>query len=371
MKNVIALLVTACFASDACTAQIALSGQTGAHVLKSAATESPRAVNSGRPLFGWETVLFLDASVADNVTALITARTSEGSEIGFDHVAIRLTDLTPLHLNIQAGKYDIPFGNLAERRYPRRNPLFGLPLIYEYRSALPNHVTAETDLLSNRGRGTGMRLLNLGMYDLGAMLFGSAGMVEYAFSVTNGTISSISYDGGSSNRDLGKVIRLAITPMTGLTLGGAYAWGAYLDESGSPVVPDGDVNTYVQKAAEFDLEFSRGHFVFYGEGVYNTWPVPLQTRKEHFDVFGYYLEGKYTLLPRLYAALRVGGLYFGKVLLGSGVRTWDYDVTEWEGGLGYFLERDVVVKVVRRESRIQGGSMPKDNLTVLQLAVAY
>jgi len=216
-----------------------------------------------------------------------------------------------------------------------------------------------------------MRLLNLGMYDLGGMLFGSAGMVEYAFSVTNGTVSSVAYDGGNSNSDLGKVIRLAITPMTGFTLGGAYAWGAYLDESAAPALPQGDLNTYVQKAVEFDLEFSRGHFVLFGEGVYNTWPVPLETRTEHFDVFGYYLEGKYTLLPRLYVALRVGGLRFGNVLLGADVRPWDYDVTEWEAGVGYFLDRDVVVKLVRRETRIQGGSMPKDNLTVLQLAVAY
>ena len=216
-----------------------------------------------------------------------------------------------------------------------------------------------------------MRLLNLGMYDLGVMVSGSSGILDYAVSVTNGTVSSVSYDGGSSNSDLGKIIRLAITPATGLTIGGAYAWGAYLDDSGLYAPVDGDVNAYVQKAAEVDCEFSRGHFVFFGEGVYSSWPAPLEYRTENLEAFGFTLEGKYTLLPRLYAALRIGGLYFGDVRLAGEIRPWDYDVTEFEGGFGYFLDRNVLLKLVRRETRIQGGERPKDALTVLQLAVSY
>jgi hypothetical protein len=369
MKSAIATLLVLCLASSVSTAQVELSGQTAAHFYKSAATNSPRAVNSGRPSFGWESILFLGASVTENIGAFISVRATEDERIYFDQLAIRLTDLTPLHLNVHVGKFDVPFGNLAERRYPRRNPLFGLPLIYGYRTALPEYVTTESYLVSNRGTGVGMRLLDQGLYDLGAMVSGSVGIVDYAFSVTNGTISTASYGNTNSNSDIGKIIRLAVTPMTGLTLGGAYAWGAYLEESdpGSPH----NVNAYVQKAVEFDVAFSRGHFIFYGEGVYNTWPVPLQTRDEKLSVFGYYLEGKYTFLPRLYGALRVGGLRFGDAHLESADQPWDYSVTEWEGGLGYFLDRDVVVKLVRRETRIQGGSKPKDNLTVLQLVVAY
>jgi hypothetical protein len=76
-------------------------------------------------------------------------------------------------------------------------------------------------------------------------------------------------------------------------------------------------------------------------------------------------------VPRLYVALRASGLEFNHVLLGAQEQPWDYAVTEWEGGIGFFIDRDVLVKLVRRETRIHGGTHPKDNLSVLQLVVAY
>jgi len=365
----IAVCCVSCLVSGA-SAQVSFSAQTAAHFFQSAATSTPRAVNGGRPSFGWEADLFVDASVTDNVAALATVRATETKQIDFDYLALRFTDLTPLHLNLQAGKFDLPFGNLADRRYPRRNNFFNLPLIYEYRTALPNYYVTEADLVSNRGQGRGMRLLDLGMYGTGAKLFGSVGILDYAFSITSGTISTTSYQIPNSVDGLSKVIRLAITPVTGLTIGGAYTWGAYLSDIYLPPSVYIDPTEYVQKAAELDVEFSRGHFVFYGEAVYNTWPVPLDTDDKDLAVFGYYLEGKYTIIPRLWAALRVSGLRFGNVLLGSVDQPWDDNVIEWEGALGYFLYRDVVVKLVRRETRIQGASSPKDHLTVLQIAVA-
>src|SRR5512135_2230904 len=97
--------------------QISLSGQTAAQFLKSSPSESPRTVNAGRPSFGWESDLFLDGRVGDHVMALATLRATETQNITFDYAAIRVTDLTPLHFNIQAGRFDLPFGNLGERRF--------------------------------------------------------------------------------------------------------------------------------------------------------------------------------------------------------------------------------------------------------------
>ncbi len=365
------LLCLLCAAAPRGIAQITFSGQSAAHFYKSAPTSSPRAFNDGRPSFGWDTEAFLDASVTDNVFALSTIRATESRPIEFEMMAVRFLDLTPLHLNLQAGKFDLPFGNLGDRRYPRRNNLFSLPLIYEYRSALPNYPVSEAALLANRGRGAGMRLLDLGMYGLGAMVYGTQGPLEYAFSVTSGTVSSTSYQSPNSAEGLGKVIRLAVTPWTGFTVGGAYAWGGYLvDQYGSPAAYS-PLDGYIQKSAEVDVEFSRGHFVFYGEGVCAFWPFPVGSRDETFKVLGYYCEGKYTILPRFYLALRVSGLQFGNAVLATLDRPWDDNVTEWEGGLGYFVDRNVLLKLVRRETRFQGGTFPKDNLTVLQLAVSY
>ncbi len=353
------------------SAQIVTSGQMGVDFYRSAPTTSQRSVNSGRPSFGFEGDFFLDGFVNDNVVGLVNARVTETGYLSFDYLAIRLSDLTPLGLTVQVGKFDLPFGNLGERRYPRRNLLFGLPVIYDYRMSLPDHVPTEAEILSHRGAGAGMRLLDGGMYDLGAMVSGSAGIVDYALAVTSGTVSATTYGGGNTNSDVGKILRLAVTPFTGLTVGGAYAWGAYLEEYSTAPTRPVDVNTYNQRAAEVDVEFSRGHLVTYAEGVTSTWAVPLDTRDEQLKALGYSMEAKYTIIPRLHAALRLSGLHFGSALLGGTEQPWDYDVTEWEGGVGYFLDRDVLLKLVRRETRIHGGSFPKDNLTVLQLAIAF
>ncbi|MGA9120991.1 MAG: hypothetical protein WB699_16615 [Bacteroidota bacterium] len=353
------------------TSQIVVSGQTAVQFYKSAATTSPRSMNSGRPSFGLESDLFLDGYVNDNVAGLVNARVLDNGSAYFDYVAIRLANLTPLNLNILAGKFDLPFGNLGERIFPRQNPLFGLPVLYDYRTALPARVTTERDILAAEGSGSGMYLLDGGIYDIGMMVCGSFGIVDYAVAVTSGTISETSYGGGNTNSDFGKLIRLAVTPFVGLTVGGAYAWGPYLEETSTSLPRAIDVNTYNQRAMEFDIEFSRGYGVLNAEGVYSTYQVPLETNDETFRVLGFSVEGKYTVMPRLYLALRLSGMHFGEALLGGTEQPWDYDVTEFEGGLGYFLYKDVLLKLVRRETRIHGTTMPKDNLTVLQLVVAY
>jgi hypothetical protein len=376
-SGLIALLAFATL-PPAASGQVLLSGETAAQFYKSAVTQSPRAVDGGRPSFGWDTRLFIDGEVTDHVSALANIRATNTDAITFDYIAIRLTDVTPLGLNFQAGKFDLPFGNLGERRFPRKNPLYGLPSIYEYRTALPDHfspgpdyqVIPEREILAGAGQGRGMRLLDLGMYHPGAMVFGSAGILEYAFAVTTGTVSTSSYSSDNYNNDLGKVVRLAVTPVTGLTIGGAYSWGAYM-QAAYPLPGNENLNHYTEQAAEVDLEFSRGYAELHGEAVYSTFGVPITTGDQNLSVLGYYVEGKYTLIPRLYAALRLSGLEFGTVSAGGTEQPWDDSIIEWEGGFGYFFDRDVLLKAVRRETRTRGGSGPKDNLTVLQLVVAY
>jgi hypothetical protein len=197
--------------------------------------------------------------------------------------------------------------------------------------------------------------------------------VDFAAAVSNGTVSSTSYGIRNINSDFGKVLRVAVTPFIGLTIGGGYAWGAYQKqpEPGQSVPPWYDANDYIQRAAEVDFSFARGHLMMFGQGVYNEFEVPFRTYDERLGQFGFTVEAKYTIMPRVYLALRSGGLIFRNAMLNGMSQQWDYNVSEWEGGAGYFIDRDVLVKVVRRETRVYGGSHPKDNLTVIQLVVAY
>jgi hypothetical protein len=366
----IVILVMLCL-SDTGTAQVEAGGQAATQYYKSASLQTPRAANAGKPGFGWQTVFWGDVQVTENVNFSATATSTDISQITFEYLAIRIANITPLGLNLQVGRFDLPFCNLGERRYPRRNPFYGLPLIHEYRTALSDNVTTESDLLARRGAGMGMRVLDKGIYDLGFMASGSAGILDYAFALSTGTVSATTYSPGNTNSQFSTIFRLAVTPATGLTIGAAYACGAYLEEQSPGAVRVVNPGDFIQKSLEGDLEYSYGHLILNAEGVYTVYPVPFEFRDEQLKVLGYNIEGKYTLIPRLFVALRVGGLRFGDVQLGPAVQPWDYDVDEFEGSLGYFLDRDVLCKVVRRETRTHGGTRPKDSMTVAQIVVAF
>jgi hypothetical protein len=76
-------------------------------------------------------------------------------------------------------------------------------------------------------------------------------------------------------------------------------------------------------------------------------------------------------MPRVYLAARFGEMRFNIVLLNGVPQVWDYPVSSFEAGIGYFIDRNALIKCVRREMRIDGGTHPKDNLTALQFAVSF
>lgn len=371
MRQTILLLLVGMLTVSQASAQVNLGGQVSVHAFKSDRSTTPRVLNRGRASFGWRFDLFVDGKVTDNVLALANVRLFEDESINFDYLAIRITNIFDLNLNFQAGRFDMPFGNLAERRFPEKNFLFGLPLIYEYRTALPNVPTAQADLLINRGRGVGMRMMDFGIYDIGAMVFGTFGRFHIAAALSNGSISAPSNRQLNVNKDFGKTLRLTFTPMMGLILGTSGSIGAYLPESTQPLPRGRSSEEYKQMIGEVDLEFSRGPLILYGEAVLSDWEVPLDTRDVNLRALGYYAEAKVTVAPRWYVATRVSGLLFSDHDFDGVVRRWDYDMLEVEGGVGVYLARNTVLKIVRRETRTLGVVDPHDNLSVVQLAVAF
>jgi hypothetical protein len=371
MKRILAVLATVMTFVAPLYSQVQLSGEASSVLLMSARTTSPRAVNKGNPTFGWRLDLFLDGKVSDNVYILVNTRTFEDEYINFDYVALRILNLANLGFNFQMGKFDMPFGNLAERRFPTRNFLYGLPLIYEYRTSLPNQVVSRGEVLNNRGRGVGMRLIDLGVYDIGAMVYGDAGKVHYAVAASNGTISSTSYGRPNADGDFNKILRLAYTPVMGFTVGASAAMAPYLGDLTKSLPRDAGSLHYQQLIGEVDVEFSRDRVLFNGEAVYSQWTVPFENDDTDIWALGYYAEAKYTWFPRFYTAARVSGLMFSRLDLEGISPRWDNNLIEIEAGVGYHLDRNSLVKLVRRETRTLEVTGPHDNLTVLQLSVSF
>jgi hypothetical protein len=371
MKNILIPLSILATLSFPLAAQVQLSGEASTFGLKTSRSDGQRVIDKGTPTFEWRLDLFVDGRVTDHVFVLASLRSYEEEALNIDYAAIRITDIADLGINFQMGKFDMPFGNLAERRFPSKNFLFGLPLIYEYRMSLPNQVVNRLDLLNNRGKGVGMRLLDFGIYDIGAMVYGDAGRLHYAVAGANGTISSTTYHQLNNNSDFNKIVRLAYTPMMGLTFGASAAMSAYLADGGKPLPRTTSSNHYQQLIGDADVEFSIERFLFNAEGVYSQWTVPLENEDTKLSVVGYYAEAKYTWFPRFYTAARVSGLIFSKFTLGDIAPRWDNNVFEVEAGIGYHVDRNAILKIVRRETRTPEVIGTRDNLTVLQLAVAF
>jgi hypothetical protein len=371
MKNFLIPLAIVTTLSAPLAAQVQLSGEASSFGLKSSRSDGQRVVDRGTPTFGWRFDLFVDGRVTDHVFVLASLRSYEEETLNIDYAAIRITDIADLGINLQMGKFDMPFGNLAERRFPTKNFLYGLPLIYEYRMSLPNQVVTRIDLLNNRGKGVGMRLLDFGIYDIGAMIYGDAGSLHYAIAGANGTISSTTYHQLNNNYDFNKIVRLAYTPMMGLTIGASAAMSAYLADGGKALPRTTASNHYQQLIGDADVEFSIERFLLNAEGIYSQWTVPLENEDTKLSVVGYYAEAKYTWFPRFYTAARVSGLIFSKFSVGDIVSRWDNNVLEVEAGLGYHLDRNTILKIVRRETRTPEIAGTRDNLTVLQLAASF
>jgi hypothetical protein len=371
MKTILVSLAFVMTLGAPVLSQVQLSGEASAYGLKSSRSQNQRIVNKGTATFGWRFDLFVDAKVTDNVFVLANSRSSEENPLSIDYAAIRITDFAGLGFNFQMGKFDMPFGNLAERRFPTKNFLYGLPLIYEYRMSLTNQVVGRLEVLNNRGKGVGMRLLDFGIYDIGAMLYGDLGSLHYAIAGSNGTVSSAGSGQLNQNGDFNKLVRLAYTPMMGLTFGASAAMGAYLADGGKPLPREEMSNHYQQLIGEADIEFSRDRFLLNGEAVYSQWTVPFENEDTKLSVIGYYAEAKYTWFPRFYTAARVGGLIFSKLTIGDTSPRWDNNVFEVEAGIGYHIDRNTIIKIVRRETRTPEITGVRDNLTVLQLAVSF
>jgi hypothetical protein len=368
------------FTPPALPGQIDVGGQISPAFVSTSNRTPQLSVNDGRPTFLWRLDLFADAYISDRVSAFINFRSHQDQLVNIDYLAVRISNISPLRFNIQAGKFDIPFGNLYGRRFPRNNFLFDLPLIYEYRTVLMSDYLYATRqaMLQNRGLGgsrytpSSLPLLDRGMYGIGGMLFGSAGIFDYYVGLMNGTVSNTGgYSNGmNDNAGLGKFVRIAATPAFGFTIGGAFGWGRYLSENISPpgetVFSAGD---YRQYTGSLDIEYSRGHVQVFTQAVYAVWEHPIVPGD--LAAFGYYAESKYTFRPRWFVAGRVNQLIFSDISHDGENVGWDHDVLQFEGGIGYAIDRNTLVKAVVKETLVYGSTRIRNTQAAIQLVTGF
>jgi hypothetical protein len=332
-----------------------------------------------------------------NVRIFVDADVGSGFQVFTQVVVNEVTGLEPFgayvlwtpapgrDLHLQAGKIPWPVGTWAPRTYSNRNPLIGIPMMYQYHTSLiVNGVPADADeLLAAAGSGQygppygagwrGMPLIYDRCWDYGAVLTGSARPVEYALGITNGAPAA-AVAGEDWNDGKSVLGRVGVLPLPWLRLGVSGAVGPYLPEfleASEPALAGRDVDDFDQRLLMADLEVLFGHYELRAEAYANTWET---ATVGELDVRGGYLEGKATVAPGVYLAGRYEVMRFGD-LAGATLpeQPWDHDRDRWEVGVGYRATRNAVLKAVfqRNVERIPGQDDVHRDLSALQLALAF
>ncbi|HTX20177.1 MAG TPA: hypothetical protein VMG34_16115 [Bacteroidota bacterium] len=374
--------------------QFQVSGEASTSFVKSNDGISQYSFDDGRGTFGWRLDLFADDVLTDDIAFLSNFRMLQDEVPHIDLMAIRISDIAESGVSLQAGEIDVPFGNLSDDRFPMTNPFLGLPLLNEDVTSLcASDYKIWTLNPEYQIVGDGVHLLDQGLYDIGMKVYGDIGIIHYEIALTNGMVSTTgtySPGGLNSHHGIGKVVRLVVTPMTGVSVGASYANGPFMkDESETINDNEGTPDTsafygispdhYLQNILGADLRYSAGYFEFTGEAIHNTWEY---LKGINLSTFGYTAAAKYALTPRLSAALRVGGVSFTTIhnireltptfrpVLYSG--KWDHDATRIEGALAYKFTRGLIAKGGYIINRTYGlPKDPVDNVLFIQTVLSF
>lgn len=317
--------------------------------------------------------------------------TSGGPWSGVPYAAyVRLRPWPDRPFELHAGRIPPAFGGFLRRSYGRDNPLIGYPLAYQYLTSLRHDALPRNadDLIERRGTGWytgysvgnpewrhGVPVVSAFRYDTGVLARTTVldDRIELLGSVTTGTLSNPR--GSDDNGSPQFAGRVAVRPLTGLVVAASAARGGFLSDRLTPDLPLGtSPSEYTQRALGFDVEYSRAYWIVRAEWLRTTWQVPALAApaiSEPLSASGLAVEGRYTIVPGLYAAARVDRLSFGTVPGTLGPETWDADVSRVEAGLGYSVTRHVVIKAVLQHNRRDGGRVRRLNLGAAQLLLWF
>lgn len=381
-----ALGVALATAADAAAAPVQVSGIIDVVAAEPGpGYETNRLTRDDSNLDAYGVRLFVNAEASPRfkVFSQFVYRDASGPYV--DGAYVMFTPWADRDAHLLAGKIPWPIGTWAPRTYSSRNPLIGLPLMYQYHSTVLWYAVPPDAgvLIGAAGTGQsgvnyygfafsrGMPLVDDSYWDVGVTLVGSRRPLEYALGVVAGTPGwgSTSQDENGGKTVLG---RIGLAPLPALRVGVSVARGPYLDRSVRSQLPAGAaVEDYHQRLAMADLEILVGHVELRAEAAHNVWESPWIG---DLEVNGGYVEAKVTLPIGAFAAARWDALRFGRIPDSGGVlRSWDHDVTRIEGGVGYRFDRSVVAKLVVQRTSIEPENAPafRPSLIAAQLSVGF
>ncbi len=283
-------------------------------------------------------------------------------------------------LNAEAGMIRNPFGAWGPRTYSDKNPLIGVPLGYNYHTAVtesPLQLNAN-ELFADRGQGnipntsgfvSGLPFVYDACWNTGALLFGGNGKMDYMAAALSGSLTLPAIE---RRRGLPQFSGcFGYSPFLGLKLGTSFAYGPFLNMDHRSKLPAGaDLNKFYQRLIGWDLSFERGKLITFAEAMVNRWTHPYLP--EPLDAYTWYVEGTYKFATQFFFAARYDRMEFSRITdLSGGKSVWDYPLYRIETGLGYRLDKNVTFKLVGQLTRYPGQPQFNDDIIATQISTSF
>ncbi|MFC1528996.1 hypothetical protein ACFL5B_03720 [Candidatus Latescibacterota bacterium] len=302
--------------------------------------------------------LFMDKWITEDVGVFLEFLWDAGSTPTFMATKPRINGayavLSPLETELvrfKIGYMPLPFGTWAPRTYPDRNPLVGIPLMQHYITSLKSNKLAQNtdELRTWRDEDGFLTIAYDACWPYGVEVFGFFSDYEYSLAITK---ESMSNPGAFSNDGAQIIARLGARPLWGLRLGISGGYSSYLSEGATGIPKGTDLESVNQKIIGFDFHYSFAHTNIYSEVIRNWWENP--NLEKDLGCSSWYIEANQTLLPGLYAAIRIDQLLFDNFTDSTqNSFHWDYNVTRIESGFGYNFNKDVLFKLVWQHNDIE------------------
>ena len=325
----------------------------------------------------------IEARATDRVSFLAEIRAETGVGVTPYAWYVRISPLASRLIDIQAGRIPPVFGTFARRAYPQDNPLIGSPQTYQYLTSVRADAVPGTvdDLLTMKGRGwlvhypvgnpephNGVPTIAAERWDTGVQVRIGPPTFEAALSYTVGSLSEPRVDDDNSGGQIAG--RVAWHPVAAFTVGVSAAQGVFIAGNVRQARPDAPPGDDTQRAFGIDADVSWGRWLVRGEYVANTWRVPPLDAPRIVDPLGSragYVEARFRLHPRLYAAVRGDVMTFTTIESPSGTESWEADVSRVEYGVGFTIRRGLLLKTSVLSNWRDGGRVETSHLGAVQL----
>jgi hypothetical protein len=303
--------------------------------------------------------IFVDGAATDRIQVFTQLLVTENIGVRAMGAYAMVDPWVGRDVHLIAGLIPYLVGTYDARSYSDKNPLVGIPMVYQHHTTLRRDQIPATpdEILARAGaeyQGVdyptggpgfpGMPVIYETWWDFGVGVMGSARPLEFGLALENGTPS---FPDPGRDQNSGKAVlgRVGLAPTAGLRFGVSGVYGPYLvDDLGTALPPGKRAEDYNQILAMADAEWSAGHLELRGEGYRNTWQTPTLG---DLRVSGFYAEAKMQLPAGFYVAGRYEIMRFGDLADSTGTsKPWDTDWDRGEAGAGYRVARDVTAKVV-------------------------